>query len=299
MSPYTPTVSSSYQSNTFQSGAYTYVQGKYLYATWDTGGFAIFDTSIAGGLGSPVGYLNCPYSYSTGCSGVSLYYVEGVYVVGRYAYVAVMGDFISGAGSFVVIDVGNPSTPTIVASIASSTALDQPENVTISGNIAYVTGYNQDSGSSQFTAIDISNPLNPVIVGTLSNTGMYLAAYTSIQGKTAFITCRQNNSGGGGLFAVDITNPAAMTVLGSYTTSSNGNIAFPTGVEVRGKYAYVAGTQNSFLLVLNVSNPASMSLASSSTATYISKISNVHLAGNLLYATSYGTCIAGGLQSYL
>jgi len=299
MSPPNPTLLSNFQNNAFQSGAYTTIQGKHLYATYDTGQFAIFDISTPSGLAAPVGYLSCPYSYSAGCNGVSLYYVEGVAVVGTHAFLAVMGDFISGAGSFVVVDCSDPSKPNIVASIASSTALDQPENVTISGNIAYVTGYNQDSGSSQFTAIDISDYLHPVVVGTLSNSGMYLAAYTSIQGTTAFVTCRQNNVGGGGLFAVDITNPAAMTVLGSYTTSTNGNMAFATGVEARGNYAYVAGTQDGFLLVLNVSNPASISLVGSVTAPQISKISNVNLAGNLVYTTSYGTCIAGGSRSYL
>ena len=294
-----PTLLTSYQNDSFQSGSYTYKQGNYLYATWDTGGFGIFDVSNPNVAPILKGSLSCPSTGSSGCNGISLYYAEGLYVVGRYAYVAQMGSFVPGQGSFVVIDVSNPSAPSNITNLTHATALNQPENLTVSGNVAFVTGYNSDSGSSMLTSIDISNPLNPTILGTVANNGTYgclLSTYVAIQGNTAFVTCRQNTSHtAGSVVSVDISNPASMTALGQITQSATSGLDYPTGIEVRGPHAFVAGTANSYLVVLDVHNPAGMTLETAvQDTTNWPGISNVHLAGNTLYTTSYGSCGPGG-----
>ena len=293
--PATPVIVSSYTDSAIAGGAYSYKQGNFLYVTADVGTFSIFDVSIPAATPVLVGQLTCPSSgVGTGCNGTSLYYAEGVVVVGRYAYVAVMGNFGLSPASFTVIDVNNPTAPNIVASISDATKLDSPECLAVYGTVAYVTGYNSVVGHSHFTAIDISTPTSPVVLGVLSNdnANMELAAYISIQGQVAFVTSR---AGAGYVAAIDISTPASMSIISQFTTTL---LSYPTGIDVRGSYAVVAGTSSSTLLVLNVSNPASMSLVGHVTdGTLLPKISNVHLVGSMVYATTYGPCLSGASSS--
>ena len=71
----------------------------------------------------------------------------GVYVSGSYAYVA------DHNGGFQVIDITNPSTPTIVGSLDVIYA----HKVHVTGGYAYV------AGGLILYVIDISDPQNPVL----------------------------------------------------------------------------------------------------------------------------------------
>ena len=102
---------------------------------------------------------------------------HGVAVSGNYAYIAAQGCLNqqpcpnpSVGDSLVVVDISNPSNPTIAASIQNSNlpapwtgtgALKHACGITISGNYAYVTA----SYSHRLTIVDISDPLHPSIVG--------------------------------------------------------------------------------------------------------------------------------------
>ena len=296
--PATPVIVSSYTGSSIASGAYSYKQGNYLYVTADVGTFSIFDVSVPTAAPVLVGQLNCPTAGSSGCNSTSLYYIEGVVVVGRYAYVAVMGNFGASPESFTVIDVNSPTAPVIVASISDATKLDSPECVAVYGTVAYVTGYNTVAGHSHFTAIDISTPTSPAILGIVSNdnANMESAAYISIQGQIAYVTARAGGLAGAGyVAAIDISTPASMSIISQFTTTL---LSYPTGIDVRGPYAVVAGTYYNTLLVLNVSNPASMSLVGYVTdGTLLPKISNVHLVGSTVYTTTYGPCLSGYYSS--
>ena len=296
MVPPIPTIVSSYPTGTtFNKGAYTLVQEQYLYATWDSGGFGVFDISNKSSAPVLIGYLNCPTSASAGCNGISLYGAEGIAAVGHYVFVAhEQASSSGGYGGMVVIDVAKHAHPANLTEVS----LDYPTNLSLSGDVLYVTGTNNDAGKAQFTAIGVSDPPNPKILGIITDSRMYLAAYAVIQWPIAYVTCRLNYSHtDGALVTVDVTDPSKMTILGSYSASVNSDtgMVYPTGVAVRAPYAFVAGTDNSTLEVLKISDPASITLVTSyQDAVDYPGISNVHLADNYLYATSYGSCGPGG-----
>lgn len=78
--------------------------------------------------------------------------IASAYVEGGYAYLANYG-----TGDFQVVDVSNPSAPTLAASVAIG---GNPYKVVVSGKYAYLTMFN-----GALRAIDISDPLTPTISG--------------------------------------------------------------------------------------------------------------------------------------
>ncbi len=90
----------------------------------------------------------------------------GVDVQGDYAYVVSHGKSYArdGKGVFTIVDVSNPTTPVVVATLDStdSEAFDGPYDVSVDGNVAAVTSMNTGS----VALIDISNPTSPVVIST-------------------------------------------------------------------------------------------------------------------------------------
>jgi hypothetical protein len=278
-SPVTPSIAGSVTDADMVSSGYAYVQGKYCYVTSDesstegSGSFAVIDVSDQSDpvlIGKIVS--------------ATLYGAEGLWVVGRYAYVACLY-----TDTFVVIDVSDPRTPSIKATLNDPTYLNGCENLEVCGNYAYVTCMN-DASDSQFTVIDIANPLAPVVYGTLSHPTLRGAepagaAFMDIQNGFAYVTCRAQYA----VVMVDISDPADPTVAagGNGYYQNETYLAGATGIEVRGRYAYVAGKSNNYFVVLDVSNPAAISLVGTPLTEGMSDPSNVHLAGNYAYITSY------------
>jgi hypothetical protein len=272
----------------FASTGWTYVQGKFGYATSDTGpngtgAFSVFDLSVPS---APVllGQIN---------SDARLFMAEGVQVCGRYAFVAV-GVYQSNS-AILVIDVSAPTAPVIVASLVDLTNLYWPEALLLCGQYLLVSCDHQVAGKPNFTIVNVANPLAPVVAGSLAPSALtYGAVYIDAQGKYAFMTCRNVTAGYGVVAAIDVTNPAAPALVGTFGTSSGpfsvaGSIgSYLTGIDVFGQYAYVAASGAGGVVVLNVSNPAAMTqVGSTFLSTYLTNVSNVHLAGTLLYCSSY------------
>ena len=88
-----------------------------------------------------------------------------VYVSGKYAYVAGFSP-----DSLAIIDISNPSSPTLVGGVTNSTYMDSATSVYVSGKYAYVAGYYSDS----LAIIDISNPSSPTLVGGVTNSTLSL-----------------------------------------------------------------------------------------------------------------------------
>ena len=178
----------------------------------------------------------------------------GVYVSGKYAYVA------DGGGGLKIIDISNPAFPTLIGTDGTF-SLDA-YNVFVSGKYAYVveTGW-------EFEIFDISNPANPTLTGSYAAGGF--GVYVS--GKYAYVA-----GGPSGLQIIDISNPANPTLAGNYTF-------FPydaNGVYVSGKYAYVANGGGG-LKIIDISNPASPTLISTLDTT--GSALNVYVSGKYAY----------------
>ncbi len=226
----------------------------------------------------------------------------GVYISGKYAYVA---DRASGLR---IIDISNPSMPTIVGSVTTSvseiaqdvyvsgkyayladgnlglsvidisipsspkivgTVATNAYGVSVSGNYAYVGAL-----TSGMRVIDISNPLLPVIVTTVSTTG---ASNISIFGNYAYVA-----AGSSGVRIVDISNPSSPVLIGTISSSTDAQ-----GTYVSGKFAYVSDNASG-LRIVDISNPASPVLVSTAAIGYSV---GSFISGK--YAYSVGASVSG------
>lgn len=189
----------------------------------------------------------------------TLFGAYGISIQGNFAYVAAQG-CLGGSqpcptpapgNDFDVINISNPASPTIVATLAnpSSNALLHADSVSISGTVAYVTA----SYSNSLTAIDISNPLSPTIVGQLSD-GEFLASANdvAVQGHDAYVA---DETGPPGRFTVvDVTDPSHMKVVGSVSDPA---LTFAYRVRLSGNQAFVSSSYGNSVTVIDVSNPTS------------------------------------------
>ncbi len=112
----------------------------------------------------------------------------GISVAGEYAYVACKGGF--GFGSLEVVNVSDPSSPQIVASVDN--IVGDPLDVWISGSYAYVAAADYPSIEGGVRVVDISDPLSPSLVASYDTPGdprgvfavgdlVFVADYDSLQ----------------------------------------------------------------------------------------------------------------------
>ncbi len=123
--------------------------------------------------------------------------VADVFVLNDYAYFTAPGD--EAHIGFYVLDVGNPSNPKEISSVAMS---DPPTSVHVVENHAYVTGFR--SGLHVF---DITDPSTPIEVSTFDIRNMDYGAGAQVDEVYiyegyAFMTLR-----GSGFLILDVKDP--------------------------------------------------------------------------------------------
>jgi hypothetical protein len=200
----------------------------------------------------------------------TLFGAYGVAMSGSYAYVASQG-CLSGqpcpletvGSSFAAIDIGNPASPSIAASIHNSSlpapwegtnALEHATSVAISGSYAYVTA----AYSDRLTVVSIANPLDPTIVATLRDTtNLDFPVDVAVSGEYAYVADQVSP---GRLTVVNVSNPADPQVVASLANSA---LDGAYRVRVRGDFAYVSAYSGSDVAVLDISNPLSPRLVAS------------------------------------
>jgi hypothetical protein len=222
----------------------------------------------------------------------------GIYVSGRYAYVAAesaglkildistpsrptsAGTFssISGAHAVIVaskyayvsdsgtglnvIDISNPSSPTLVSALSTA---GSGFTIALSGKYIYAV----DVASSILRIIDVSDPSAPFLAGNYTTAGGSPYA-VAVQGKYAFV----GDQGDGKMYVLDITNPAKPNLISTFP-----GLTTATSIYLSGKYAYL--TDAAGLHVLNISNPASVS----QTGSYSGAFYSVSVGGDYAYLT--------------
>jgi len=202
-----------------------YVSGKYAYvAAAGANALTIVDVSdpaspaIVGSITNA--QLNGPTS---------------VYVSGQYAYVADMGPTPkSGANALTIVDISNPASPAIVGSV-TSTQLNDPSSVYVSGKYAYVAA----ADANALTIVDISDPTSPNIVGSITdNTKLDKDTSVYVSGKYAYVTsfAGETTTSTSTLTIVDISNPTSPKIVDSIADIQ---LEGASSVYVSGKYAYV------------------------------------------------------------
>ncbi len=228
-----------------------------LYIDQSTGSVGIGDTAPSEKLTLAGGNL---YHYASGNPTLEGSYdtsgaAYGVYVSGKYAYVA---DETS--GGLQIIDISDPSSPSLTGTYDTS---GQAFGIYVSGSYAYVA-----DATSGLQVIDISDPSSPTLTGTYDTSGTALAVY--ISGKYAYIADRYS-----GLQVIDISDPSSPSLTGTYDTSG-----YARSVYVSGKYAYVADGSPG-LKIIDISDPSSPSL----TGTYDTSgyAESVYVSGKYAY----------------
>ena len=162
--------------------------------------------------------------------------VNGVYVLGDYAYIA------RGGPGLRIIDVSNPAAPSLIGSC------DTPgtaEDVYVTGGYAYVA-----VGTKGLNVVDVSDPASPTIVGERNTPGYASAVH--VDGAYAYVADEQS-----GLQIIDVADPTSPSITGSHSTSG-----WAIDVIVAGNYAYVVDDENG-LQIIDVSDAASPSLTGS------------------------------------
>jgi hypothetical protein len=124
-----------------------------------------------------------------------------VKVSGSYAYVA------AGASGLLVVDISNPSNPSIVGSVATTNARDV-DLYDYGGGVKYAF---VADGAGKLRAINVTNPAAPVIAGTYTGTISDAVVVSAPAGSSrAFVMDATGNS----ITAVNIAAPASMVVVG-------------------------------------------------------------------------------------
>lgn len=284
------------------SGGYAYVSSKNANASHtqaDNGSgnaLSIFDIHTDPAHPSLVGSIQDNTITGHG----TLFGAYGVAIQGSYAFVAAQG-CVGGSqpcpatppgNDFDVINVANPASPTIVATVTNpaSNALLHADSVSISGTTAYVTA----SYSNSLTAINISNPLSPVIIGTVSD-GEFLASANdvAVQGNDAYVA---DETGPPGRFTVvDVTDPTHMRVVGSVTDPA---LTFAYRVRLHGTEAFVSSSLENSVTVIDISNPTSPTIVGKLIdATHLSHTTGLDLAVSGRYLITSSPYLASEHQT--
>lgn len=160
-------------------------------------------------------------------------YANNVDVEGGYAFVA------AGAGGLQVVDVSNPNSPSIVASIDTpGTAID----VKISDNKAFIA-----DGESGLRIIDVSAPLLPISIGSIDTVG--IAQDLVVDNNLVYIA-----DGSNGLVIVNASDPANPFIEGHVDTPGT---AKGVDVDMARRLAVVAdGNSLRVIDISNISAPA-------------------------------------------
>jgi len=171
-------------------------------------------------------------------------YVKDVFTTAGLAYV------ITGAQDYFgpntpsglhIIDIGNPSSPTLVSSChTSSTA----ESVFVSGSLAHIAwgSYNDSRTSGGLQIIDISNPTSPTFRGSYNTADV--ARDVFVAGSFAYLAAGQ-------LKIINISDPTSPTLCASYATYD-----WPHSIYVSGHLAYVGNDgMPANLEIINVIHP--------------------------------------------
>jgi type II secretory pathway pseudopilin PulG len=224
--------------------------------------------------------------------------INGIYVVGDYAYIATA----STSSEFRVVNVSNKASPTQAATL-DVTGTAAANAVYVDGSFAYLgRANNTTAGTNELVIINIATPTAPTTSGSINlsnavngvyvsgnfaylatsittaeltiinisnkasptSAGVYEASGTSIatdvfgNGTTIYLA-KANNTSGAEFFILNAANAASVTLTGSYEAGANLN-----GVHASGTNIYLAtAVTNAQFRVLNITTPATPTLTGS------------------------------------
>jgi hypothetical protein len=201
---------------------------------------------------------------------------SSVDVFGGYAYI---GASSTDGYNFLIAQLAYPGFDhPIPASLVSRLQMPPVHAVSIGGKYAYI---GVEGTSSQFEVIDVHDPAVPVIIATrtLPNvSGVYPSAI-SIFYYAQRVYIGTHRTAGNEFHVFDVTAPNNPRWLGSIELNHNIN-----DIVVSGKYAFLATSGNtSDVMVLNIDNPAHISILSKLTFIGTEDTTKAFLLGSTLF----------------
>lgn len=180
---------------------------------------------------------------------------------------------LSGGSNMWLINVQNPTTPSLVASVEVAPGTTC-EGIATSGTYAYVA-----AGGGGLKIYNIATPSSPVLVTSIDS--LEYCESVVISGQYAYIAAGSRSH------ILDITNPAAPIYVGRI----DGYGGYHQYINVRSGYAYVCNYDAS-LAVVNVTNP--------SNPVNVMEIPSGYRTARIIFDGNYGYVAVGdsGIKIY-
>ncbi|BAQ66309.1 alpha/beta fold hydrolase [Geminocystis sp. NIES-3709] len=204
--------------------------------------------------------------------------ILGSYNTGYVLDVEVLGDlaFVIDRDALVILNIADPSPPTRLGSY-----FGRAHDVEVVGDRAFV------AGRDGLVILDIANPSAPTILGSY-DTG-YAFLDVKVVDDQAFVA-----TGYGDLVILDIANPSAPTILGSYNTPG-----YAMDVEVVGDRAFVTNyTYDGGLVILDIANPSAPTPLGSYSG-YSGNAYDVDVVGDRAFLSGSGGLVILDVSDYL
>lgn len=187
------------------------------------------------------------------------------FVRGNYAYFGVLYDGLH------IIDVSTPSKPSLVKKYETP---GEPNGLIMEGQYVFVA-----DGHGGLQILDASNPANPSPKGAFDES-IYIMD-VAVKGNYAYAAGNRE-----GLLIFNISSPSAPTLVSTYKLGG-----WIEKVFIRGSYAFVISREEyqhfqelpDTLYIMDISNPASPSLAGTYITSFWEAIEGIHVSGNYAY----------------
>ena len=151
-------------------------------------------------------------------------HATSVAISGNYAYVTA-----AYSNHLTVVNIANPLSPTIVASLLDATNLNFPVDVAVSGNYAYVV---DQTSPGRMTVVNVSNPASPQVVASLANSVLNGAYRIRLRGRLAYVSASSTND----LAVIDISNPLSPRLAASLTNGARLHKTTGLDIDPSGRY---------------------------------------------------------------
>ena len=176
------------------------------------------------------------YFHNTNLAGV-----DNVKVKGDYAFAVANNSIVS-------FDISNPYNIVELDIIVNATTMDDPVDLALQGNYAYVAAKTSDT----ITIIDITDPANMVEKDSYTSANMGRTYGIKVRGDYAYVTEAVND----GIISFDISDPDNIVELDNVFNGST--IGYTESIAIQGDYAYLAGVTQDSLTVIDISDPTNM-----------------------------------------
>lgn len=163
----------------------------------------------------------------------------------------------------------------------STVSIAAPKGLCMYGRLAFLAGL----GTQQFNVVDFTNPSSPVIIAQPSIMTSHQTGGIDVQFPYAYVTEQTDNV----LRIVDINNPKSPTSAATINIGGTNNN--PTGIKVRGRYAYVTCIGSSG--TIKIIDVAAQAIVGSVSSTSLGTNGSIDVQDNYAYVGT-GT----GVQVY-